>query len=359
MGKKILYVASNMQHVNNFHLDYISALRSEGHDVSVMANGDGADFNIPFTKKFFSSENRRARKMIREIILREGFDAILLNTTLAAFHVRLALPRKNRPRVVNFVHGYLFSSDVGLIKRLVLIACECITAPRTDSVIVMNRYDENAARRFRLCRTDVHFSLGMGASPRKLMSGRVSVRDEYGLHGKFMLLFVGELSARKNQELLIRSMPRILARIPNACLVLVGTGDKSDEFSSIAASLGISDKIILAGSRRDAGDVMRECDLYVSAATIEGMPFNVIEAMAERCTVLASRIKGHVDIIEDGKDGFLFSLGNTDELVDRITEIKEGTASLDPELVYNKYLKYSKHNVFDDTLGIIKKSLNL
>ena len=50
---KILYAASNMTHINNFHLGYIEALRGSGHTVSVMARGEGADYDIPFEKKFF------------------------------------------------------------------------------------------------------------------------------------------------------------------------------------------------------------------------------------------------------------------------------------------------------------------
>ena len=50
---KILYVASNMTHINNFHRDYIAALREAGHTVSVMARGEGADYDIPFEKKLY------------------------------------------------------------------------------------------------------------------------------------------------------------------------------------------------------------------------------------------------------------------------------------------------------------------
>ena len=94
---KILYTASTMSHINNFHIDYIEALRKEGHTVLVMARGEGADFDIPFEKKIFSRKNTECRRNIRKILIREKFDAIILNTTLAAFHIRLACPKKNRP----------------------------------------------------------------------------------------------------------------------------------------------------------------------------------------------------------------------------------------------------------------------
>ena len=117
-AKKIIYAASVMEHINNFHLDYISALREEGNEVLVMARGNGADFDIPFEKKLLSPKNRECRKLIRGIIKRERPDVVILNTSLAAFHIRLACPMRNRPRIINIVHGYLFSEHTSSLKRI-------------------------------------------------------------------------------------------------------------------------------------------------------------------------------------------------------------------------------------------------
>jgi hypothetical protein len=48
---KILYAASTASHIKSFHLDYIEALRRDGHEVLTMAKGDGVDFDIPFEKR--------------------------------------------------------------------------------------------------------------------------------------------------------------------------------------------------------------------------------------------------------------------------------------------------------------------
>ncbi|MBO5944984.1 MAG: glycosyl transferase family 1, partial [Clostridia bacterium] len=74
---RILYAASVIGHIDAFHTPYIDALRSGGHTVTVMANGEGADINIPFEKKIFSGKNRACRKMIREAVRRGDFDAII------------------------------------------------------------------------------------------------------------------------------------------------------------------------------------------------------------------------------------------------------------------------------------------
>ena len=88
------------------------------------------------------------------------------------------------------------------------------------------------------------------------------------------------------------------------------------------------------------------------------MPFNIIEALGAGKTVLASRIQGQEDIIEDGVDGFLYDFGDVDGFVRRVFEIYEGRLSLELGLIKEKYLKYEKSSVFPETLSIIKNAIN-
>ena len=106
---KILITASTMVHIKNFHLPYIEKFKENGDEVYVLANGEGADFNVPFEKKTLSFKNLALISKIRKILKQEQFDVIYLHTTLAAFYVRLALKGlKKKPYVINTVHGYLF-----------------------------------------------------------------------------------------------------------------------------------------------------------------------------------------------------------------------------------------------------------
>jgi glycosyltransferase involved in cell wall biosynthesis len=229
-NKRLLYVASNMQHINNFHLDYINALRNDGYTVDVMARGDGADFDIPFEKKLFSPRNTAARRMIRRVVSDGKYDAILLNTSLAAFHVRFAIGRKCRPWIVNLVHGYLFSANTGFLKRKLLTLCEKITSGKTDAIITMNEEDYNIATSKRFTKGKVYRSRGMGAKVRDVMSDPKSLRSEFFTEGAYVMTFVGELSGRKNQVFLIEALKKIKERIPEATLCLVGDGGEITDF---------------------------------------------------------------------------------------------------------------------------------
>ncbi|MBR2965063.1 MAG: glycosyltransferase [Clostridia bacterium] len=352
---KILYAASNMTHINNFHLGYIAALRENGHTVSVMARGEGADYDIPFEKKLFSAKNTACRRRIREIIKKERFDAVILNTTLAAFHIRLALPRSARPRVINIVHGYLFSKNTGFIKKTLLSLCERLVAKRTDAIIVMNSEDRGIAEKMRLCRGKISSVDGVGVAVRDIITPPSEIKKAYG-EGKYSLLFVGELSARKNQELLIRALPKIREKIPNAVLWLVGDGALREELEKLAEKLGCADFVTFFGKRVDACDFMRACDLYVSAAKIEGLPFNVVEALGCGCYTVISDIKGHCDVVNSTRVGTLYPEGDASAFTEAVcTAQKAGLSGSSAS--QERYAFFEKKRVFPLVLETIEAEL--
>ncbi len=355
-GKKILYAASVMSHINNFHRDYIEALRNAGNEVLVMAKGEGADFHIPFEKKFFSSKNKFARKRIKEVLLAGNFDIIITNTTLAAFHIRLALPLRRRPRVVNIVHGYLFSENSGFIKRRMLLFCERLLAPKTDALIVMNKEDMKIARKYRLSSGRVYFCRGMGVKPRAVSIERDTVRKQLNSQSDYVMAFVGELSSRKNQEFLIRSMPRVKGFVPEARLWLIGEGEARAELEALAERCGVREDVLFLGKKSDVGNYINAADLYVSASKSEGMPFNIVEAMMLGKTMLVSRAKGQQDVVVNDVSGFLFEMDKSDEFAESVKQIHDGEKKLLAHDITARGTHFSHDEVFSETLQIIMEA---
>jgi glycosyltransferase involved in cell wall biosynthesis len=189
-----------------------------------MANGKSADFDIPFEKKFFSKKNKECRGKIREILDREHFDLIILNTTLAAFHIRLAARRKARPRIVNIAHGFLFSEHQrGLrakVKALILLIAEKILRGKTDAILTMNDEDHRIATRQNLVHGPIIPTFGMGVPDPRFNLKPGEIRKKYAKDSDYVILFAGELSKRKNQRFLIDAMPDLIAKIPEAKLWL-------------------------------------------------------------------------------------------------------------------------------------------
>lgn len=354
-NKKILYAASTYGHIRNFHLDYIEALRAEGHTVLVMARGSEADFNIPFEKKIFSEQNKSCRKKISEILDKEKFDLLILNTSLAAYHVRRAVPKGYRAKVINIVHGYLFSPDVNAAKRLALFSAEWLLRGRTSTVITMNSYDLRVAEKYRLAYS-VKSSDGMGFLLRDTLTDPDNLRREFFSANSYVMTFVGELSERKNQRFLISALSELRKYIPNAVLCLVGEGGEHTSLLAYAEELGLSESVIFTGQRQDACDFIRACDLYVSASLVEGMPHNVLEALSLGKTVLLSAVKGHTDLITNGVNGFLYEFGNIDDFVNKTRQI-HANCTLNTQIIIDSSKKFSRAVAFPKMLKLIKEDI--
>ena len=125
--KKILFVASTLSHIENFHIPYLDQFKKQGYVVHIMGKPNNksvipyADKLIPisFEKSMFSIRNFVTLVKIAKIIRSEDYDIINLHTALAAFFARLGIMLSfKRPKlVINTVHGYLFDDKSSFLKK--------------------------------------------------------------------------------------------------------------------------------------------------------------------------------------------------------------------------------------------------
>ena len=338
MAKKILYVASTFGHLRTFHIPYLNALLSQGSEVHVMGAGDPVGFPdgvtaipIPFEKKMTSLGNFRCAFQIRKWIRKEGYDLVSVHTSLAAFFTRLGiLFSGRRPWVINTVHGYLFDENTSWKKRIVLLAAEKLTRPVTNVVAVMNRQDEQIAQKHHLYKEQLVFIDGMGVDVSRFEKSDETIRAVQALRREYFLLpqeFVmvcaAEFSDRKNQMFLIRAIRRLKQEGIPCRLILVGEGEQFERTKSLAVRLSVRKEVRFPGYTRDLAPYFYLADASVSASRIEGLPFQIMEAMACGLPVIASRIKGHEDLIEPGVNGLLFDFDDEEAFCQAVRQLYE------------------------------------
>ena len=112
------------------------------------------------------------------------------------------------------------------------------------------------------------------------------------------------------------------------------------------------------GKRADACDFMRAADLYVSAAHIEGLPFNIVEALGTGKFVVASDIKGHRDVINSARVGLIYPDGDSSALVRAIAEAYDNLPN-DTSAAMERYEYYEKNNVFSEIMQTIVYNLKI
>ncbi len=327
MGGKVLFTASTFSHILNFHLPYLGYFQKKGWEVHVACAGGeeeipGADrvIPLPFEKDLFSPRNLEASARIRELVRRERYDLISAHTSLAAFFTRLAVKgMRERPRVVVISHGYLFDGDTPALKRTALSAAERLTAPQTDLLLTMNRWDHEYAKKHRLGKDVVNIP-GMGVDFTELdrfpPEAGAALRRQWSIPaGGFLMVYPAEFSERKSQQVLIRAM----SRLPEHCyLALPGSGALLESCRALADGLGLTGRVLFPGQVRGMGPWYAAADAAVSASRSEGLPFNLMEAMHFGLPAAVSRVKGHTDLVEDGVSGLLYPYGDADACAEAI-----------------------------------------
>ena len=130
----------------------------------------------------------------------------------------------------------------------------------------------------------------------------------------------------KGLDVLLRAFAQIVARRPNTQLLLVGDGPEAPRLRALAGALGLGDRVVFAGAVPDAARGLPAVDLYVSASRREGLPLALLEAMVCGLPVLATRVPGNVDVVEEGLTGVLIPPGDPDGLARAAVELLEDPA---------------------------------
>lgn len=116
---------------------------------------------------------------------------------------------------------------------------------------------------------------------------------------------VGRMSGEKDQHTLVQAFARIAAAVPRARLVLVGDGSLRGELERTVAELNLAERVWFAGNRPDVPDLLRSLDIFVLPSLGEGISNTILEAMACGLPVVATRVGGNPELVNDGETGLL------------------------------------------------------
>jgi glycosyltransferase involved in cell wall biosynthesis len=152
-------------------------------------------------------------------------------------------------------------------------------------------------------------------------SGPDRVRRELGLGGRRVILMAARLHPEKGYDHLIRAVPAMAARVPALSVLVAGTGPLEERYRTLAAGLGCSDSIRFLGFRQDLPDLMAACDVLVLPSRAEAFGLVAAEALYLGVPVVASRVGGIPEIVDDGLDGLLVPPGDEGELASALVRV--------------------------------------
>ena len=321
---KILYTATVLSHICQFHLPHMQHLQEQGWEVHVAAHDNLAVKNglqlkycdkfieTPFSRSPKSPDNFKAYKQLKKMLAEEHYDVILCNTPMGGIVTRLAAKktRKQGTKVIYMAHGFHFYKGSSKKAWLVFYPIEKYMAKKCDLLITVNQEDYALAQKKFGKRTKVAHIHGVGVDEKRYHPAtpeeQLTMRKAEGLSkDDFVILCTGELNENKNQKTLISAAALLKDKIPNLKVLLAGNGPKEQELRDQIQAKGMEDIVKILGYRTDLEKVVPAVDLVVSCSKREGMPLNIIEAMLCKKPVIASHNRGHDELVRDNKTGVL------------------------------------------------------
>lgn len=314
----VLLVATVDVHFQAFHLPAMHWLQDQGFEVHVAARGDLAlphcdrRFDLPFRRSPYSPGNASVYRRLRGIIDGGSYALVHCHTPVGGLLGRLASrgARRRGTRVLYTAHGFHFCQGAPWRNWLLYYPVERVLARFTDTLVTITREDHDRAVRRRFPAGRIEHVPGVGVDAERfqpLPEGERRARREalgYGAE-ELILVYAAEFNANKNQALAIRAAAAAGAALPRWRLLLAGEGPLREPCRELAAALGVTGQVEFLGQRRDLQDLLPLCDLAIAPSRREGLPVNVMEAMACGLPVLAAANRGHRELVVDGQTGGL------------------------------------------------------
>ena len=333
--KKVLLTATVQSHICQFHRPLVHMLHEQGIEVHAAARNNLAEksglsidfvdrvYDIPFSRSPLSSSNIRAYKQLKRIIDDGDYDIVHCNTPMGGVITRFAAisAGKKGTKVFYTAHGFHFYKGAPIVNWILYYPLEILLAHFTDKLITITKEDCSlASRKFS---TNVYHIHGVGVDSKRFFpfsKETVSqLRTTLGYNdGQFLVLCVGEFLKNKNQSTVIRATALLHEQIPQIKLLLAGNGPMEQELKDIVHELNIDDHVEFLGYRTDTDRYLNACDMVVSASFREGLPLNIMEAMRCGKPIVASKNRGHNELIADGETGYLVDADDAKAFAERI-----------------------------------------
>lgn len=339
MGKKAL-IAVNLAGFLTFLWNDIKTLQNMGYEVSVAMNGlmkDGSPaveiekldkmgikhYQINFdTKSPFSKDNINAYKELGNL-MKQGFDLVHCHTPIVGFLTRLAASKYRRKgtKVIYTTHGFTFTDRTSKKVWLVFYNMEKFASRFCDAIITINHEDFRNAKKMHCKKTFIIPGVGLDNSRfRNVNIDREKYREKLGVGpNDIMILGVGELSDRKNHQIIIKALGKLNNK-NKYVFVICGRAVVNSGMEDYLRELADNNKVrlVLAGHRADIPEMNLCADIAVIPSLREGLGMAGLEALASGIPVIGSDVQGIREYVVNNETGYLCSPLSEDEFANAI-----------------------------------------
>lgn len=257
---------------------------------------------------------------------RERPDIVHTHMAKAGALGRLAATFSGVPVKVHTFHGHVFDGYFGPLTTRCFLTIERFLAKRSNCLIaVSDHVRQEICQRFHIDSLDrVRIvPLGLDLEPfLRLNGGNGRLRKELGVSPQTRLVgIVGRLAPIKNHSFFLEIAEVLIKRHGDLHFVIVGGGEQEDALKRLVREKALSRRVTFLGWRRDLTDIYSDLDLAVLTSCNEGTPVSLIEAMAAGKPVVATRVGGVPDVVQEGVTGYTVASGDLSAFVEKVERL--------------------------------------
>jgi len=266
---------------------------------------------------------------LKRIIKTKDVQIVHSQGARADFFARIAARIANAPITISSMAMLVEGYDVGILRKNLYVLIDRWTERWVDKFIVLSEAlrqalierhkipEEKVVKIYNGIELD-EYNPGL----KEARSEKLEVRRGFRLENDVPVIgAIGRLVWQKGFEYLIRAIPKVTEVFPETRFLIVGEGPLKDKLKVKGEKLKVADSIIFTGFRSDIKQILTSIDLLVMPSLLEGLPMALLEGMAMAKPIVATKIEGITEVLEDGKTGLLVPPKNTDALAGAIIQI--------------------------------------
>ncbi len=341
---RILYLMTEPFGIGGVQSDILMLtedLTSKGHEVHVATTagilleeliGKGAHY-VDIDFRFRNVRNLlKAARLLRRVVRERGIDLVAPQSVRSSIAAYLALrvvpqgycarPTKKFTPIVTTIHNIHNPTNFQFAGRI-LRHC-------SDFVIFESNYERSRllASGLKADRsTVIHSGIDLSKFSNRTFSTELAERYGVDPTRHFLYGIVARLSEEKGHSYLVDAFAKVAQCHPNARLMIVGDGPLLESVRQQVASLGLEAQVIFTGMQRDIPSHLAMFDVFVLSSTRESFPLSAREAMAAGRAVIAPRIGGCAEVVDEGVTGLLFEAANVHDLATQMSILSDRKVS--------------------------------
>lgn len=369
MEDRVLMLATTAAMIEQFNKTNIDVLNDMGVKVDVVGNFDkgnpisaerlkdfkdwvsargGVCYNYSATRcPFDFINNFKAYKKVVEILRKNEYTFLHCHTPIGAVIGRLA-GHITGTKVVYTAHGFHFYTGAPLLNWLLYYPVEKWLSRYTDTIITINKEDYKRAKE-KFYAKNVEYIPGIGVDTdrfkRKLNGAKI--REKLGIKPEDeVILSVGELNKNKNHEVVIKALGNL--KRDNIYYIIAGKGKLDSYLKQVSRDAKMENRLKLVGFQSDIENYYDASDIFILPSIREGLNVSLMEAMSSGLPCVAGNIRGNVDLIDEGKGGYLFDVTSVEDVDKKLQMIEKHK---------REFGEYNKHKIGQFDIDTVRNKI--